>query len=59
MEKLKAAVESLFNTISCARALAEAHKGKAVDALKIQANLLLLKTLTQSIGIVRAIPVGP
>jgi hypothetical protein len=59
MQKLKDSVHSLFTTIAAARDLAEAHKGKAVDALKIQANLLLLKMLTQAIAIVRATPIGP
>jgi hypothetical protein len=59
MQKLTDSVDSLFNTIAAIRNLAEAHKGKDVDALKIQANLLLLKMATQGVAIVRAIPVGP
>jgi hypothetical protein len=59
MHDLEVAVDSLMETIEAAGSIAEAHEGKRTDALRIQANLLFLKMVTQGTAVVRAIPVGP
>jgi hypothetical protein len=59
MKKLRESVQSLYETVAAARALSEKHAGSRVDALKIQANLFLLKMVTQSVAVLRSIPVSP
>jgi hypothetical protein len=48
MEKLKEAVENLYLTVVSARDIADKHKGKPVGPLFLQANLMLLKVVSQT-----------
>jgi hypothetical protein len=59
MKKLSKSSQSLYETVVAARQLAERHAGANVGPLKVQANLFLLKMVTQAVGVLRSIPVSP
>jgi hypothetical protein len=59
MKKLRKASQSLYKTVVAARELAESHAGANVGPLQVQANLFLLKMVTQAVGVLRSIPVSP
>jgi hypothetical protein len=59
MKKLPESVQSLYEAVAAARALAEKHIGTKVGPLKIQANLLLLKIVAQCVAVLRSTPVSP